>query len=140
MRYVRPVILGSALLALQAFCASRVSAQVKPGEPQGPDTVVLENRRGKVTFTHRKHAQFGECSGCHHASKPEKPLASPRQKCSDCHTSPAAQPMKTSLRMAFHDTGTSSGTCLTCHNKAAETGKAAPLDCAECHKRDGGLP
>jgi hypothetical protein len=137
MRKVRLGLLGATIIALHVLPAGRALAQGTQ-EPPGPDTIVLQNRRGAVTLTHRKHAAQTQCSSCHHESKPEKPLAKARQKCSDCHTTPATEPVKTTLRMAFHDTQNNSGTCLSCHVKSNEAGKTAPVECSGCHKREGG--
>ena len=131
MTYLHAVTLTTAIIAIHALSATRVAAQ----QPPAPDTMVLESSRGRVTFTHRKHAELTECATCHHESKPEKPLTRPNQKCGECHTSPVVAPMKTSRRMAFHDTTKNEGTCLTCHVKAAESGKTAPSSCSGCHKR-----
>jgi hypothetical protein len=125
-----------AVIVSQMLLAVPVAGQERQ-QQAGPDTVVLESRRGKVTLTHKKHAEQTQCSSCHHESKPEKPLAKPQQKCGECHTTQPAEPMKTSLRTAFHDTANNQGTCITCHIKAAETGKAAPVECSGCHKREG---
>jgi hypothetical protein len=126
------VLLGGALLP------GRLSAQVQVADTLGPDTVVYTPERGRVTFAHRKHGEKAECVACHHESKSEKPLESPRQKCSACHTEPATEPMKTSLKFAMHDSDNKTGTCFDCHNKEAEAGKEVPNRCADCHKREGG--
>jgi nitrate/TMAO reductase-like tetraheme cytochrome c subunit len=71
---------------------------------------------------------------CHHASKPEKALTKEHQACADCHTTPeATAPMKTSLKMAMHNTAEKTGTCVSCHQKAAAEGKTVPEKCSDCH-------
>lgn len=135
MRMLRLAALGAALFG-SAVIPGRLAAQVAASEPTGPDTVVYTPNRGTVTFTHGKHAQAAECVACHHDSKPEKPHETPRQKCSACHTTPATEPVKTSLRFAFHDTAAEEGTCYTCHKKEAAAGKTVPAECNDCHKRD----
>jgi hypothetical protein len=97
----------------------------------------LPAKLGAVTFDHEKHAGAMKiaCAACHHASRPEKPLQAQQQACRECHTSPAAPPMKTSLQAAFHDAKAASGTCLTCHQQSVAKGKAAPVKCLECHKK-----
>ena len=127
-----PALLGAALLP------ASVSAQVQSVADTGPDTVVFTPERGKVVFTHGKHGKQAECKTCHHESKPEKPLESPRQKCGACHTLEPTEPVKTSLRNAMHDTENKEGICYDCHNKEAEAGKVMPDRCADCHKREGG--
>jgi hypothetical protein len=87
-----------------------------------------------VTFDHEAHVGVHKvaCATCHHPSRPAKPLASPTQACRDCHTMPAAAPMKTSLQAAFHDPMGATGTCIGCHKKA---GGKAPVKCLECHRK-----
>jgi len=131
MKLLRVAALGVVLVG-GALIPGTLSAQ----ESTGPDTVVYTPRRGTVTFTHGKHAKAAECVSCHHESKPEKPLAAERQKCSECHTTPPVEPMVTSLRMAFHDTAKEEGTCFNCHKKEAAAGKTVPATCEDCHKRE----
>jgi hypothetical protein len=87
-----------------------------------------------VTFDHEKHAGENKvaCTTCHHPSRPQKPQAAENQACRDCHTMPAAPPMKTSLQAAFHDPKGATGTCIDCHRK--KPGEA-PVKCLECHKK-----
>ncbi len=125
----------AAVLAAGALLPGKVAAQ-QAAEPAGPDTVVFTPSRGKVTFLHAKHAKAFECASCHHASKAEKPLTKPREKCEDCHTADPTPPMTTSLKQAFHNTVTREGTCLTCHKKEAAAGKNAPVGCTDCHQSD----
>jgi len=127
--------LGAVLLG-GALVPGGLAAQEQ--EPTGPDTVVYTPRRGTVTFTHAKHAGLAECASCHHESKPEKPYtASSREKCSACHATPPVEPVTTSLRNAFHNTGQDTGVCLDCHKKEAAAGKAVPAVCNDCHKLGG---
>ena len=125
------LLLGGTLLP------GRLSAQVQAGEDMGPDTVVFTPERGNVIFTHRKHADLAECEACHHESKAEKPLESPRQKCSTCHTNPPTAPMKTDRGMSMHDTDNEAGICFDCHLKEEEAGKKVPVRCSSCHKKEG---
>jgi len=132
MKMLRVAALGAVLFG-GALIPGRASAQ----ENQGPDSVVYTPRRGNVTFTHATHAQATECVTCHHASKDAKPLTSPQQKCGDCHTNPATEPVTTSLRNAFHITAEEKGLCFDCHTKEIAAGKKAPAVCDDCHKREG---
>ncbi len=125
----------AAVLAASALLPGKAAAQ-QAAEPVGPDTVVYTPSRGKVTFLHGKHSKAFECSSCHHESKAEKPLTKPREKCEDCHTAEPTPPMKTSLKLAFHNTVTREGTCLTCHKKQNDAGKSAPVGCMDCHQSD----
>lgn len=133
MRMIRYAALGLVLVA-GAVLPGKVAAQTP--EPQGPDTVVFNASRGKVTFAHGAHAKANDCGNCHHASKPEKASTSARQKCGDCHTTPATEPMKTTLKAAFHNTAAGEGTCFDCHKKQAAAGKTVPSACGDCHKRE----
>jgi len=134
MRVLQYALL-SAALAAGALQPGGAAAQA-PGEPAGPDTVVFNASRGKVTFTHAKHSKANECASCHHASRPEKPLTAAKQKCTDCHAAEPVPPMKTALKDAFHNTGTGEGTCLSCHAKKADTNPNVPSACGDCHKKD----
>lgn len=111
-------------------------AQAQEVRETGPDTVVFTPERGKVTFAHGRHAKDFECKSCHHESKTEKPLEKENQKCTSCHTDEAAPPMKTTRRMAMHDTEAREGTCYNCHTKKAAEGKTVPERCSDCHKRE----
>lgn len=133
MRIVRYAAVGLVLVAA-AVVPGRLAAQTP--KPTGPDTVVFDASRGKVTFAHGVHAKANECTSCHHASRPEKPATAENQKCSVCHTSPAAEPMKTSLKAAMHNTAAGEGTCFDCHKKQAAAGKTVPSACGDCHKRE----
>ncbi len=133
MKVMHYVLLSAALAA--AALPAKVAAQAA-GEPAGPDTVVFNASRGKVTFAHAKHAKENECASCHHASKAAKPLTAAKQKCSDCHAAEPVAPMTTTLKAAFHNTGTGEGTCLSCHAKKADTNTNVPSACGDCHKKD----
>jgi hypothetical protein len=92
---------------------------------------------GAVTFPHSAHVHVaGRCEICHHASKPEKPLKSPQEACTDCHTKPQTPPVKTGLQAAFHNPTATTGLCITCHKTENARGKAAPVKCADCHKKE----
>ncbi len=129
VRYI-PVILAVAVMLMSI---GLMAADVKA--PAGP--VVLKGApMGGVKFDHKAHAAV-KCDTCHHASKPEKALASPQQKCQDCHTKTAAAPMKTKAQAAFHNPTATSGLCIDCHKTDAKAKAAnAPTKCAECHKKE----
>ena len=115
-------------------------AATQPAAPAGPaqqppkGKITLPAKLGAVTFDHENHAgkRGIACTTCHHPSRPQKPLASEKQACRDCHTMPAAPPMKTSLQAAFHDPKGATGTCIDCHK---QKGGSAPVKCLECHKK-----
>ena len=128
-----PVLAG--LIVAGILSAATPQAQA----PKAPDTAVLTGAPlGNVTLDHKAHtATYGaKCEACHHASKAEKPLKTPREKCSDCHTKVAAAPMKTKAQAAFHDPKATKGTCINCHVEAIAKGsKKAPAKCPDCHKK-----
>lgn len=134
MSHLRLAVAALALVG-SALAPAALSAQV--AEPTGPDSVVY-TARGRVVFHHARHAEKFECASCHHDAKPEKAFERPRQKCSDCHTDPPTEPMKTTLRFAMHDTEARSGTCFDCHKAEGEKGATVPTRCADCHVREGG--
>lgn len=130
-------------IALAAGCAFLVAVAV-PGiaaqAAKQPDTVILKGApSGGVKLDHKAHASKLkiDCVTCHHASKPEKPLKTKEQKCTDCHTKTATPPMKTTVKLAFHDAMAKKGTCVDCHVKEKAAGKTnVPIKCAECHKKE----
>ena len=100
--------------------------------PKAP--ITLPAAMGAVTFDHSKHAAE-KCETCHHASKPAKPLKSPQEACSDCHTKAGSADVPTKIPAIFHNPTAKTGLCIDCHTKAAAAGKPAPTKCAECHKK-----
>jgi hypothetical protein len=123
-----------ALVLFLAAGTTQLAAQA--AEPESPDTVVFIAPRGDVTFTHGKHSRQAECRSCHHDSRAEKPLEKEYQKCTACHTTPATDPVTTTLRNAFHDTVKKEGICYNCHkDEAAKGGERLPGLCADCHRK-----
>lgn len=101
-------------------------ASITFAEEKAPGTVILKGApMGGVKFDHAAHAKATKCDTCHHASKPEKALASAHQNCQVCHTSKVVAPMKTDTKTAMHTT------CIECHKKAAK----GPTKCTECHQK-----
>ena len=109
-----------------------------PGQapPSGP--IVLKGpTKAAVRFPHSAHMRVaGKCEVCHHASRPEKPLQATTEACTDCHTKPPTPPLKTGLPAAFHNSSATAGLCITCHRTENAEGKAAPVKCADCHKKE----
>ncbi len=109
-------------------------------QEKAPGIVVLKgNPLGGVKFNHTTHAKLvgDKCETCHHASKAEKPLKSKNENCTDCHTKTATAPMKTTIKLAFHDNLSKTGTCPDCHIKQSAAGnKKVPLKCTDCHKKE----
>lgn len=128
---LRAPLLG--LLVIAVLCVGAWSQKV----PEGPLTL-KDASLGAVTFDHAAHLKVaGRCAVCHHASKPEKSLRSPQQACTDCHTKPATPPVTRNLQAAFHNPAATAGLCIDCHKTENSNGKAAPVKCADCHKKAG---
>ena len=123
-----------ALLVLITISGSAWGQQA----PQNP--IVLKGApMGAVKFNHTPHLRVaGRCAVCHHPSKPLKPLQSPQQACTDCHTKPPTPPVTTSLQAAFHNPTATMGLCIDCHKEQNASGKAAPVKCADCHQKTNG--
>ena len=103
------------------------------------DVVILRGSPlGAVKFEHKLHSQARsiKCDTCHHPSRPEKPATAVQQACSDCHTKVAISPMKTKLQAAFHNPTAAAGTCIDCHKAETAKGKAPPIKCSGCHKKE----
>ncbi|MFB3855095.1 MAG: cytochrome c3 family protein [Vicinamibacterales bacterium] len=122
-------------IAIAVVPGARLVLMAQAGKT--PATVVLKGSPlGGVKFDHTKHEKLaGKCDACHHASRPEKPNATPNQRCQDCHTTPAKPPMKTRAQFAFHDGPAKKGLCVNCHLQQAATAKP-PQKCADCHKKE----
>ncbi len=131
----RSLVFSLALAFGAALAAPHVLAQA----PKEPGTVILKGSPlGGVKFEHKLHAhdRAVKCTTCHHASKPEKAMTGPNEKCTDCHTKTPTAPMKTPTRGAFHDPMAKKGTCIDCHVAENAKGKKAPSKCPECHKKE----
>ena len=126
------VLLGFLIVILMCGSALAQSA------PQSP--IILKGAPlGAVKFDHTAHLRVaGKCDVCHHASKPQKPLMSPQEACTDCHTKPPTPPVTTSLQAAFHNPTATAGLCIDCHKRQNASGKATPVKCAECHQKANG--
>ncbi|HYE24664.1 MAG TPA: cytochrome c3 family protein [Clostridia bacterium] len=111
------VILG---LTVILFATMLFAGETAPG------TVILKGApMGGVKFDHPAHVKVAKCADCHHANKAEKPLATPHQKCQDCHTSKVVAPVKSDAKTALH------ANCIDCHKKVAK----GPTKCTECHQK-----
>ena len=102
------VLLG--LVLVFVICGAAFAADKAP-----KDVIILKgNPMGGVKFMHSAHTKDRniKCETCHHASKPEKPLTSAHQACTDCHTKTAEPPMKTKLQACFHNPTAQAGTCM----------------------------
>ena len=131
MKIRRLLCLWFGWLIAIVLCSAAL-AQTAPTAP-----IILKGAPlGAVKFDHTPHLKVaGKCSVCHHASKPQKPLKSPQEACTDCHTYPATPPVTTRLQAAFHNSTATSGLCIGCHKTEDANGKAAPVKCADCHQQ-----
>jgi hypothetical protein len=122
------------LIGVLALVLCRIALpQTAPAVP----IVVKGAPMGAVQFDHTSHLKVaGKCEVCHHASKPQKPLKAPQEACTDCHTNAATPPVTIKLQAAFHNPTATSGLCIDCHKTEDANGKAAPLKCADCHKKN----
>ncbi len=132
VRGSRIIVLVTGLSLLFALCGS-LCAQSAPQAP-----IILKGApMGGVRFDHTSHLKVaGKCVVCHHASKPEKQLKAQQEACTDCHTKPPTPPVKTSIQAAFHNPNATAGLCIGCHQAENSHGKAAPVKCTDCHKKE----
>jgi Class III cytochrome C family len=131
MKISEPICRCFASLIALVLCSAAL-AQTAPTAP-----IVLKGAPlGAVKFDHAAHLKVaGKCVVCHHPSRPQKPMKSPQEACTDCHTNPATPPVTTKLQAAFHNPTATSGLCIDCHKTEDANGKAAPVKCADCHKQ-----
>ena len=122
------------LIGVLALVLCRIALpQTAPAVP----IVVKGAPTGAVQFDHTSHLKVaGKCEVCHHASKPQKPLKAPQEACTDCHTKPSTSSVRVGLPAAFHNPSATAGLCITCHKTENVQGKAAPVKCGDCHKKD----
>ena len=110
--------------------------------PEGLDVIVISNdvyekdRRGPVTFSHRKHAKEYKilCWECHHEYEDDVNTWSPwdgAEKCSECHDPDEKMDEVMRLQTAFHVN------CKNCHKAMAEENKkTGPYrKCLTCHEK-----
>src|SRR4030043_550122 len=90
------------------------------------DVVEYSPSYGKVTFTHKKHAETLkiDCLKCHHTWKQGETTG---KLCLDCHKA-KAEGKTLSAKDAFHKD------CKGCHDEAKKASKpAGPTGCTQCH-------
>ena len=77
-----------------------------------------------MKFPHSAHTHVaGKCEVCHHASKPEKPLKSAPEACTECHTKPPTPPVNTSLQAAFHNHSATPDSALVVTKRKTQKGR-----------------
>ena len=109
---------------------------------QGLDVIVISNdvydrdRKGPVTFSHRKHAKDYKilCWECHHDYEEGINTWSPwdgAEKCSECHDPDEKMDEVMKLQTAYHIN------CKNCHKTMAEkNNKTGPSRrCLTCHEK-----
>ena len=117
------------------FITALVGYLIPETSEEPPVRVLLENKGGKVIFTHRTHAdlQDGDCASCHHTSG----TSSSPLKCTTCHVAKFDDAFAASHQDAFDEKQ-----CSTCHHPAAGIGNFShekhledyvPDDCTACH-------
>jgi hypothetical protein len=122
-------LLALCLLAILCGSARSQEAPSSPVPLKGPTM-------GAVGFPHSAHTRVaGKCELCHHPSNPDKPLKAPQEACTDCHTKPPTPPVTVGLETAFHNSTATAGLCINCHKTENSHGKAAPVQCADCHMK-----
>jgi hypothetical protein len=89
------------------------------------DVIEFTPSFGKVTFTHKKHADaIKDCLRCHHTWKKDETSG---KLCLDCHKA-KAEGKTLSSKDAFHKD------CKGCHDEAKKANKpAGPTGCTQCH-------
>ncbi|MEI6306536.1 MAG: cytochrome c3 family protein [Deltaproteobacteria bacterium] len=90
------------VLALVAFAGSAFAA--------APDSVVLKNVKGDITFGHAKHTAGGQLKDC-----------------KACHADVAGGKIGALGKDKGHSV------CLDCHKKSGND--KAPTKCGDCHKK-----
>ena len=133
MTHTKKVTTMTVLLFAALGPAPPTHCQQPPAKP-----VVLHGpTMPAVKFPHAAHLRVaGRCEVCHHPDRAAKPLKAPQEACTDCHTRPPKPPVTVGLPAAFHNPGATAGLCITCHKTENAEGKAAPVKCADCHKKD----
>ena len=90
------------------------------------DVVEFNPSYGKVTFTHKKHAETLkiDCMKCHHTWKKGETSG---KLCLECHKA-KAEGKALAAKDAFHKD------CKGCHDEAKKANKpAGPTGCTQCH-------
>ncbi len=91
------------------------------------DEIVFDASMGKVTFTHKKHAEIvkNDCVKCHHTWKKGDTSG---KLCLECHKD-KAEGKTLSAKDAFHKD------CKGCHDENAKKAvkPSGPTGCTQCH-------
>lgn len=126
-----PIAILTGILLLAA-----IAGYLIPANSEGPPTrILLENKGGKVIFTHKAHMEIQEkdCASCHHTSGSD-PIP---PKCSSCHVKKFDE-----IFIANHQDSIDERYCQSCHHAEATIAKFshdthveeyAENDCQACH-------
>jgi predicted CXXCH cytochrome family protein len=149
-RYL-PILILTGILFISALVGYFAPAGI-----DGPPTrVLLDNKGGKIIFTHATHSarEKQNCASCHHTSGEEQtPLA-----CADCHVKKFDE-----IFIADHQDSFDEKQCASCHHPKSNINKfsherhkteyveedcqachhdtdieAEPQACSNCHKKEG---
>lgn len=129
-RYVPIAILTGVL-----FVTALVGYLIPEDSDGPPMRVLLENKAGKVLFTHTTHLEMQDqnCISCHHTSGDDKTPP----KCSTCHVRKFDE-----VFIADHQNRIDEKQCVSCHHPSAtiahfshdaHAGDYAQDDCQACH-------
>ena len=116
------------LIVIGILAGFMLSMMIVTGAFAAKDVIVLDQggKQGKVTFTHKKHAETLkiDCIKCHHTWKKGETSG---KLCVDCHKA-TAEGKTLSMKDAAHKD------CKGCHDEAKKANKpAGPTGCTQCH-------
>jgi protein-arginine kinase activator protein McsA len=113
------------LISMGILAGFLLSILVVSGAFAQKEVITLDVPYGKVTFSHKKHADaIKDCLKCHHTWKKGETTG---KLCKDCHKS-KVEGKAISAKDAYHKD------CKGCHEEAAKASKpAGPTGCTKCH-------
>jgi hypothetical protein len=114
------------LLSLAILVGFLLSVLMVSGASAQKETLTFDVSYGKVTFSHKKHAEALkiDCLQCHHTWKKGETSG---KLCKECHKA-KAEGKTLAVKDAFHNN------CKGCHDEAKKAKKpAGPTVCTQCH-------
>jgi protein-arginine kinase activator protein McsA len=113
------------LISMGILAGFLLSILVVSGAFAQKEVITLDVPYGKVTLSHKKHADaIKDCLKCHHTWKKGETTG---KLCKDCHKS-KVEGKAISAKDAYHKD------CKGCHEEAAKASKpAGPTGCTKCH-------
>jgi len=120
------------LISIGIVAGFVLSMMMATGVFAAKDVIVLDEggNQGKVTFTHKKHAETLkiDCMKCHHTWKKGETTG---KLCNECHKATKEESKAgkdKTAKDAYHKD------CKGCHDEAKKAGKpAGPTGCTACH-------